>query len=685
MSRGVGHRNELALLQLATGDAVLLFHLFRRDSLPPRLRHLLGLASVTKYCVGPESELAAKFGVAVSPLIDVQRLIMSARNLRQLPGLQDMVNAHLPDSRFIKGADMQLSAWEDWPLDTRQLRYAAADASMALQLGLRLHGSAAAAAAGPASSSGASGQPDSMLARIGRAFMPSMVSGFLFSAPASSAAASSSSSSAGAAAAAAPRVALGRTSRDLNDQQRQCVESNVAGEYHPYPFLLFGPPGTGTRPPLRSRAKRNAVASPSVLTHACVARCLLTGKTTVLVEAINHLLKQPSSKSNPIRILAVAPSNAAADLIVERLSNFNKMELFLINAVSRSVSEVSEVVRERSLVAPNNEGFLLQSAEALLRYRVVVSTCMSGSCISAVGVDAGSFSHVFVDEAGHATEPEVLATLGGMLTADKSRLILAGDPLQLGPIIRSKLAATHGLATSLLERLVTEADDASSPYFRPSGRGPYPPARMVKLLRNYRSHPEILTVPNARFYENELVAAADPLERSSLCRWPGWPTPSFPLLLHHVKGEEQREGNSPSWFNTPEVVLVIDYVLRLLEWRQSGLTVKEIGIITPYAKQVQKIKELAKRKGLDCALLKIGPVEIFQGDERRVIILSTVRSQLISYERFDTKFNLGFVHQPKRLNVALTRAKQGLIIVGNAELLETFSELWNQSLSAVCC
>lgn len=248
VSRGPGFHNELALLQLATADAVLLFRIFRRETLPPRLVHLLGLASVKKYSVGPESELGAKFRVAVSPLVDVQRLSMSARGLRQLPGLQDMANAHLPELAFVKDTDMQLSDWETWPLSTRQMRYAAADATMALKLGLRLQGAdavAAAAASGSASASALVVQPDSMLARIGRAFLSS-ASSLLQSGPAASSAASSSSSSSAASEAAQPRVALGRTSRNLNAQQRQCVESIADGNYHPLPFLLFGPPGTGT-------------------------------------------------------------------------------------------------------------------------------------------------------------------------------------------------------------------------------------------------------------------------------------------------------------------------------------------------------------------------------------------------------------------------------------------------------
>jgi hypothetical protein len=248
LSRGAGHQNELALLQLATSNAVILFRLFDRESLPPRLIHLLGLASVTKYSVGPERELSSKFRIVVSPLIDVQRLSMAARSLQQLPSLQNMADAHAPEERFQKDVAMQTSDWEDWPLSGRQMQYAASDASMALKLGQRLHVPAGAYAAQALSSSSA-GQPDNMLIRIGRAFMPTMVAGFFNS---------SSSSSSSSSSAAAPPTQLGRTNRDLNEQQRQCVHSIVTGAYHPYPFLLFGPPGTGQLLYLRMQCARTS-------------------------------------------------------------------------------------------------------------------------------------------------------------------------------------------------------------------------------------------------------------------------------------------------------------------------------------------------------------------------------------------------------------------------------------------
>ena len=111
---------------------------------------------------------------------------------------------------------------------------------------------------------------------------------------------------------------------------------------------------------------------------------------------------------------------------------------------------------------------------------------------------------------------------------------------------------------------------------------------LTKLLNNYRSHPEILVVPNRCFYKNELEACADELERTSLCHWEELPKKGFPIIFHGVYGEDVREETSPSFFNPKEIVLVEEYVKKLLEARSRGMNVKQehIGIITPYRKQV---------------------------------------------------------------------------------------------------
>jgi len=113
---------------------------------------------------------------------------------------------------------------------------------------------------------------------------------------------------------------------------------------------------------------------------------------------------------------------------------------------------------------------------------------------------------------------------------------------------------------------------------------------VVKLLRNYRSHPDILRIPNQSFYEGELIADADEAARTMLCNWPELPKPGFPLVFHGVVGRDEREERSPSFFNVDEISVVMKYIASLLELRQPKILQKQIGIISPYRKQVHFVK-----------------------------------------------------------------------------------------------
>ena len=125
-------------------------------------------------------------------------------------------------------------------------------------------------------------------------------------------------------------------------------------------------------------------------------------------------------------------------------------------------------------------------------------------------------------------------------------------------------------------------------YSRKPNTDKYDERILTKLLRNYRSHPDILSIPNTSFYQGELIPCADELERTSLCHWDGLPKKGFPIVFHGIIGQDMREERSPSFFNPEEVVLVERYVKQLLEARAGGMNVKQehIGIITPYRKQV---------------------------------------------------------------------------------------------------
>ncbi|KAJ1472185.1 AAA domain-containing protein, partial [Baffinella frigidus] len=153
-------------------------------------------------------------------------------------------------------------------------------------------------------------------------------------------------------------------------------------------------------------------------------------------------------------------------------------------------------------------------------------------------------------------------------------------------------------------------------------------------------------------------------------RWEHLPTQGVPLIFHSIQGDNEREANSPSWFNRAECQQVNTYVQLLMKQTRPALLPSQIGIITPYAKMAEKIRTTLRSQGVEVGGngIMVGTTEIFQGQERRVIIISTVRSDP-SLVEFDVRHNLGFLANPKRFNVAVTRAQVLLIVVGDAALL----------------
>ena len=115
----------------------------------------------------------------------------------------------------------------------------------------------------------------------------------------------------------------------------------------------------------------------------------------------------------------------------------------------------------------------------------------------------GHFRHVFIDEAGQATEPETCIALAGILDGDKGQLVMAGDPQQLGPLVRSSLAEQHGLSVSLMERLL-----AGVPYTDPQ-TGRLDSRCVTKLVRNFRSHDSLIALPGKLYYKDELLPSAE--------------------------------------------------------------------------------------------------------------------------------------------------------------------------------
>jgi helicase MOV-10 len=428
----------------------------------------------------------------------------------------------------------------------------------------------------------------------------------------------------------------------------------------------------------------------------------------------------PVSPNQPkkLKILLVAPSNDATDILIEKLAPyFPPSEMMRVLAYSRSIDQVPTTVRP--YVREGLEANQVASKIMSRSVQIVVATVnlaarfwCSGGHGHGGGVKKGHFDVLCVDEAGHATEPEVIAVAATLMNFSNSntdgnsghinnpgQLVLAGDPMQLGPIITSELCHKFGMSVSYMERLVK-----TSPAYGGSGSADnkdntnhtknsndsartgtgirsYPPELITLLVRNYRSHPAILKLPNEMFYQNKLVPCGDTMMTHSMVKWEHLPTATkqikgvrgFPVVFHGVDGENVREGSSPSWYNPQEAMEVVSYVGLLVKHSRPAIRQEDIGVITPYARQVQKIRTILKSQ--DMGDVKVGSVETFQGQERRCIIISTVRSET-DHLSHDLKYNLGFVANEKRFNVAVTRAKALLVVIGSPRVLATDKKNW---------
>ncbi|KAL8205981.1 hypothetical protein R6Q57_009532 [Mikania cordata] len=406
---------------------------------------------------------------------------------------------------------------------------------------------------------------------------------------------------------------------NLNEEQLSSVEMILGCKGGP-PYVVHGPPGTG--------------------------------KSVTLTEAILQLYKTRMNTA----ILVCAPSNNAADHLLARLFMENAVkireeDIFRLNATARSVDDIKPEFLKFCSVDEEEMSFSCPIFEQLIRYRIIISTYTSAALLCAEGLKTGHFSHIFLDEAAQASEPETMIPISHFYRRN-TVVVLAGDPVQLGPVIFSKDAESYGLGKSFMERL------CESKFYKDGDQN-----YVTKLVRNYRCHQRILSLPSDLFYKGDLVSCKEDDTLYPLTWKDFIPNPEFPVLFIGVQGVDEREGNNPSWFNRIEASEVVEVISKL---KDKGIQNGDIGVITPYRQQVLKIsRALEAFVGSE---IKVGTVESFQGQEREVIIVSTVRST-IKHDETDKRHCLGFLSNPRRFNVAITRARSLLIAVGNPHII----------------
>jgi len=453
-----------------------------------------------------------------------------------------------------------------------------------------------------------------------------------------------------------------------------------------------------------SQIVASRAASTSKYPVVCIQGPPGTGKTAVVVEIIAQAIARGE------RVLACAPSNLAVDNLVERLAGVEGVRPVRVGAPERisaaalsssldaQVTAHSEAffaqqrldsqdaaLRLRRMMQRANDGTKMSKAEratleadidALKAYqrkltktgtkrkKLATSSILRGAnVVLATNAGAGAdaiqtlppFDLVVVDEAAQASEPSTWIPL-----ARARRAVLIGDPKQLAPIVRSREAAQAGLARSLMSRLMSKTSTSSPDASESIG------VLSVALDTQYRSHEAISSWCSVESYNGRLNAA-ESVKDGLLCHLPGvlqtpvTTTPMFMLSTRSNVGRvpveciERRVGGS--YINEGEATIVASHVLLLLK---SGVKASDIAVISPYAAQVRLLRAVfssALEDVQDSASVEVSSIDAFQGREAQAVVISMVRANRAR--------DVGFLADARRMNVAVSRAKRHVSIVGD--------------------
>ncbi len=410
-----------------------------------------------------------------------------------------------------------------------------------------------------------------------------------------------------------------------------------------------------------------------------------TGKTTTLVEVIRRCAK----RARPV--LVCAPSNAAVDLLTERCAaaGLDVVRLGNLARIDRSVMEhtlgerwkrhgMSADVKDmrkradefRRLAMKYKRSFgkaemeqrklLLQEARSIIADVRRMEQQVTDLIIDQADVVACTlvatrneelkgrhFEYVVIDEAGQALDPAMCIPL---LRAE--RVILAGDPHQLPPTVIDQQAAQMALGTTMLERAIKAH-----------------PSAVSLLTEQYRMNHVIMTYSNSTFYEGKVTSHPSVEDRTVPAGAPL--QESLTIIDSSGRGWEESPGEgSESLANKGEAECACAVYNQLME--NEGHETWSVGIISPYRGQVRLITSILGAANVHPNVtLDIDTVDSFQGSECDVIIISLVRS--------NDDQEIGFLKDIRRMNVAMTRARRKLVIIGDGSTIAAhpfYKGLW---------
>ena len=414
----------------------------------------------------------------------------------------------------------------------------------------------------------------------------------------------------------------------LNHSQKEGIEKAINSPL----FLIQGPPGTG-----------KTVTSAAIVYHLAnldVGKVLVCAPSNIAADQLSEKIEKIGLKV----VRVCAKSRESISTRVEHLSLHNQLRKLEGKKEYKRFFEMLKRKEEEGNVLSNKDHEKYKKLkkkieeEIIEGCQVVVTTCISSFDKR---LNNSRFPIVLIDEATQACESEcILPLLHGAKHA-----IIVGDHCQLGPVVLCKNAAKAGLKMSLFERLVKLK------------------IKPHMLQVQYRMHPKLSEFPSNTFYDGNLQNGVTSDDRIYFNVNFPWPNVKKPTFFYHIVGKEEFSASGTSYLNREEADFIETIVKSLLK-----CTVKpeQIGIITPYEGQRCYI---VSRMLKNCASteIEVSSVDSFQGREKDYIIMSCVRS--------NNHHGIGFLDDPRRLNVSLTRARYGLILVGNAIALSNH-QLW---------
>ena len=389
------------------------------------------------------------------------------------------------------------------------------------------------------------------------------------------------------------------------------------GERKPHLMGITLPPLLGLSP-AQQRAVKMAASSRLSLIHGPPG----TGKTHTLAALVKVWMSENG------KILCCADSNAATDNIYRSLRNTSRVyRLHAGKGVDEENLNWLTEDGQYALVAKyrnSNNALWARRAveEACVKMANVVVTTLASS--RSFVLDRHVFTRVIIDEAAQSIEPAVYMAI----SRGCEQLVLVGDHKQLPPVVLS--ARTGGLTVSLFERLHGQV-----------------PSTLLNVQR--RMHPEIADFPNKAFYQGQVENEPRDQQKEY--------SPVMFIDTNGSGGGEDLVGTSTRNLGESAIVkLVVDQLLSSKE-----TTPDQVGIIVPYLAQKGHLKRTIPG-------IQIDTVEGFQGHEKDYIVISTVRSNAVGA--------LGFLSDDRRMNVMLTRAKKGLIVIGDQKTLASRGHTW---------